>query len=67
MDNHQYRDFIARALYCPNCKASMPVRERCLLILPDGYLYEYICTNCGESLGDKRVVLKEEDRRLFLT
>jgi len=43
----------------------MPVRERLLLILPDGYLYEYICTGCGKAVGDKRVSLSKEDRILF--
>jgi hypothetical protein len=51
----QYKDFSATHLYCPNCRASMPVIEKLLLALPDGDLYDYICRNCGESLGDKKV------------
>jgi len=43
----------------------MPVRERLLLILPDGYFYEYICTQCGETLGDKKVSLEKCDKTLF--
>lgn len=43
----------------------MPVRERLLLILPDGYLYEYLCADCGSSVGDKKVTLSQEDRILF--
>jgi len=31
----------------------MPVRERLLLVLPDGDLYEYICEGCGGSVGSK--------------
>ncbi len=31
----------------------MPVRERLLLILPDGELYDYTCQGCGSSLGSK--------------
>ena len=31
----------------------MPVRERLLLVLPDGDLYEYLCQQCGSSLGSK--------------
>ncbi|MCD6583878.1 MAG: cytoplasmic protein [Candidatus Omnitrophica bacterium] len=57
--NHQYKDFIATRLYCPNCRMSMPVVEKLLLILPDGYLYDYICKGCGASLGDKKVSLSE--------
>ena len=31
----------------------MPVRERLLLILPDGELYDYLCQGCGGSVGSK--------------
>ena len=40
----------------------MPVRERLLLILPDKDLYEYLCTGCGESLGEREVSLAEKQR-----
>jgi len=43
----------------------MPVRERLLLVLPDGYLYEYLCVNCGEVVGDKKTKLSDKDR-MFL-
>ncbi len=43
----------------------MPVREKLLLILLDGYLFEYICTNCGQVVGDKKTKLKSEDRILL--
>jgi hypothetical protein len=43
----------------------MPVREKLLLILPDGYLFEYLCTNCGQTVGDKKTKLKDEDRILL--
>ncbi len=43
----------ASELYCPKCKAAMPVRERLLLILPDGELHEYLCVHCGSSLGER--------------
>jgi hypothetical protein len=29
------------------------VRERLLLVLPDGELYEYLCTACGDSVGKR--------------
>jgi len=63
--NYQYKDFKATKLYCDNCGFSMSVREKLLLILPDGYLYEYICTGCGKNVGDKKVNLSEEDRIYF--
>lgn len=50
----QYEDFQAAYLYCNHCGASMPVREKLLLILPDGELFEYICTGCGNSVGEKK-------------
>ncbi|MGC8660125.1 MAG: cytoplasmic protein [Desulfomonilaceae bacterium] len=51
----QFEGFKATELYCPNCKASMRVRERLLLVLPEGDKYEYICARCGASLGDRIV------------
>ncbi len=51
----QYKDFSASQLFCPTCRQATPVRERLLLILPDGDLYEYVCVYCGTSLGEKRV------------
>jgi len=55
----QYEDFVARTLYCPSCRSAMPVKEKLLLILPDGELYEYTCPQCGEVLGDKKVSNKK--------
>jgi hypothetical protein len=53
-DNRQYEDFSATALYCGRCGRSMPVRERLLLVLPDGYLFEYICSGCGAGAGEEK-------------
>ena len=53
--NSQYKDFAASELFCPKCRQAMPVRERLLLVLPDGDLYDYRCIRCGTSLGEKRV------------
>lgn len=61
----QYEDLVATNLYCASCKRSMPVKERLLLVLPDGYLFEYLCTNCGSSVGEKKVKLNSKDRILF--
>ncbi len=38
----------------------MPVRERLLLILPEKDLYEYLCTGCGGSLGERAVTLADK-------
>lgn len=51
----QFGSFVASELYCPKCKCSQPVRERLLLLLPTGELYEYLCQKCGTSLGERTV------------
>lgn len=48
-----YKRFSASELYCPVCKRSMPVREKHLLVLPGGDLFDYVCAQCGTSLGTK--------------
>lgn len=61
----QYGSFTASMLYCPKCGQATPARERLLLVLPTGNLYEYLCVQCGTSTGSKT----EKDRqevRLFL-
>jgi len=51
----QFGDFTASELYCPKCRAAKPVRERLLLVLPNGELHEYVCSVCGGSLGKRTV------------
>lgn len=51
----QFDQFRATELYCPKCRTAMPVRERLLLVLPEGDKYEYLCARCGTSVGDKIV------------
>ena len=51
-----FQDLAATALYCPRCKAAMPLRERLLLVLPNGELHEYLCAGCLTSLGTRKVV-----------
>jgi DNA-directed RNA polymerase subunit RPC12/RpoP len=58
----QYGEFTAAELFCPRCGTAVPVREKLLLILPDGELYEYLCVHCGASLGDKTTKGKENIR-----
>jgi hypothetical protein len=55
MPQQQFGAFTASELYCPKCQAARPVREKLLLILPSGELYEYLCTGCGSSLGKRTV------------
>lgn len=48
-----FDQFSASLLYCQKCGRAMPVRERLLLVLPDGELYDYLCEGCGSSVGSK--------------
>jgi hypothetical protein len=55
MMTQQFDKFTASELYCPKCRVAQPVRERLLLVLPTGELYEFLCTECGSSLGKRTV------------
>jgi hypothetical protein len=50
-----FEDFQASVLFCNRCRAPRPVRDRLLLVLPDGELWEYLCAACGASVGSRRV------------
>ena len=50
-----FREFQASVLFCPRCRDAQPVRERLLLVLPEGDLHEYLCTRCGSSVGTRKV------------
>jgi hypothetical protein len=51
----QFKNFTASELYCPKCRQAQPVRERLLLVLPSGELYEFLCSRCATSLGKRTV------------
>jgi DNA-directed RNA polymerase subunit RPC12/RpoP len=53
MRESQFKEFEATSLYCPRCKAAVPVRKRLLLVLPEGDEYEYLCAYCSTSVGMK--------------
>lgn len=38
----------------------MAVRERLLLILPDKEIFDYLCTGCGSSVGQREVTAGEK-------
>lgn len=50
-----FEEFQATVLFCGQCRSAQPVRERLLLVLPDGELHEYLCSTCGASVGSRRV------------
>lgn len=60
MSQHQFENLTASSLYCDKCKTAMPVRERLLLILPDKELFDYLCTGCGASVGQREVSAGEK-------
>ena len=51
----QFENFRASSLYCNKCLQAMPVREKLLLILPDKEIFDYLCTGCASSLGQREV------------
>ena len=55
MSQQQFENFTASSLYCDRCKTAMPVRERLLLVLPDREIFDYLCTGCGSSVGQREV------------
>ena len=55
MSQQQFENFTASSLYCEKCKAAMPVRERLLLVLPDKEIFDYLCTGCASSVGQREV------------
>ena len=53
MAAESYGQFNASLLYCNKCGKAMPVRQRLLLVLPDGELFDYACQACNSSVGSK--------------
>lgn len=51
----QFESLRASSLFCRRCGQAMPVRERLLLVLPDKEIYDYLCTGCADSLGQREV------------
>lgn len=58
----QFESLRASLLFCPKCQTATPARERLLLVLPTGSLYEYLCAHCGTSTGSKTDQAQSEVR-----
>ena len=56
----QFENFTASSLYCEKCRATTPVRERLLLVLPEKEIFDYLCTECGSSVGQREVTASEK-------
>ena len=65
MRREQYKDFDATELFCAKCGRAVPVRKRLLLVLSNGDKYDYSCTLCGTSVGDKMVTERDNLRVLL--
>src|SRR5215471_3500268 len=56
----QFENFTASTLYCEKCRATTPVHERLLLVLPDKEIFDYLCGECGSSVGQREVTTGEK-------
>jgi hypothetical protein len=56
----QFENFTASTLYCEKCRATTAVREKLLLALPDKEIFDYLCTECGSSVGQREVTAGEK-------
>ena len=56
----QFESLRASSLFCNKCNAAMPVRERLLLVLPDKEIYDYLCTRCASSVGQREITVAEK-------
>jgi len=55
VSQRQFDEFRASSLFCARCNTAQPVRSRLLLVLPDRELHEYLCTVCGDTVGQREV------------
>jgi hypothetical protein len=60
MSQQQFENFTASTLYCEKCRATTPVREKLLLVLPDREIFDYLCSECGSSVGQREVTAGEK-------
>ena len=51
--NRDFEEFSAAELFCSTCQAARPVQKRLLLALLDGERYDYICSVCGNVVGQQ--------------
>jgi len=58
MSGH-FESLRASSLFCRRCGQAMPVRERLLLVLPDKEIYDYLCTGCADSVGQREITAGE--------
>ncbi len=67
MEHREFKNFQVSSLYCPKCKQATEVREKLLLVLPDGNLFDYSCSLCGTSVGKKKDSQAENKKIVLAT
>ena len=48
-----FGEFEAQSLFCPTCRRATPARKKLLLVLSGGTKYDYVCAECGTTVGGK--------------
>lgn len=48
-----FEEFEATSLFCGRCRRATRARRKLLLVLPTGHKYDYVCAECGASVGAK--------------
>ncbi len=48
-----FEEFEATSLFCPRCRRATRTRKKLLLVLPSGNKYDYVCAECGATVGGK--------------
>lgn len=66
MQRDSFDQLEASLLLCPQCRVAVPVRKRLLLILPQGNKFEYLCTRCGATCGDKLEPDQPPEQRRYM-
>ena len=49
--DRDFESFVAAELFCSTCGTARPVQKRLLLALLDGDRYDYLCSVCGNVVG----------------
>ncbi|MES2569134.1 MAG: hypothetical protein V4710_03660 [Verrucomicrobiota bacterium] len=55
MNPPQFETFRASSLFCAQCAQAQPVVEKLARTVADKQFYEYSCTCCGSTVGNREV------------
>ena len=48
-----FGEFEAQSLFCSTCRRATQPRKKLLLVLSGGNKYDYVCSECGTTVGGK--------------